>query len=341
MKGRDEDLVAVVRCDNSTVTDNYLKIIGDSISSLGEHIEYVENIKDAYKFSPNTIVVVARIIDAIKLYMHGYKKLIMWFQGVEPEESFMSHNNSVRYGILSVLEKYILKHAIFLFFVSDEMKKHYEKKYSLEFDEKKFYCMPCLNTEIHKESFYGNEKYSNNYFAYIGSMAVWQRFEDTIDIYKSIEELGLNNTKLFVFTSEAKIAQELINSRNIRNYQIDYVKNDELPNALKKVKYGFIIRENTIVNRVATPTKISTYLSCGMIPIYSECLTDFDTIAKQMIYVNPDDHQMLERLKNSKFSNIDVTSIYKEYSSIFDTYYNSHLHRQKIEKLLMDIVSMN
>ena len=327
-------MVVVVKCNNGIVTDKYLELIGESLhGDKYGHVEYVSNYKDVLKYPKNTMVVVARIMDAVPLLIKGYKNVVMWFQGIEPEESYMSHRSKLRLHILNSLEKYVLKKSTFRFFVSKEMLLHYEGKYNFKLEQDKYYCMPCLNTGIHPNSFKAEKKYKNNYFAYVGSMAVWQKFEETVKIYKEIEELGMQNTKFFVFTGDKDKAIEILDKYDVKEYSIDFVSNDDLPKALESMKYGFIIREDTAVNRVATPTKISTYLSCGLIPIYSSCLKDFWSIAQNMKYVICCDKYMKKKLLDFDKNIINPNDIFAEYNKIFETYYSKTEHSEHIKQL--------
>ncbi|MFH4294131.1 hypothetical protein WAJ58_23570, partial [Acinetobacter baumannii] len=56
---------------------------------------------------------------------------------------------------------------------------------------------------------------------------------------------------------------------------IKYVSLENLDTELLKYKYGFLIRENHIVNNVATPTKMNSYLANGIIPIYLSFIDHF------------------------------------------------------------------
>ena len=334
-------MVVILKCSNGTVTDKYLEIIGAAIIELGEQVVYVNTHQQVLDYGKETVIVAARIVDAAKLYVRGYRKIIMWIQGVEPEESFMAHKSQIRFKILSLMEKQILQRALFVFFVSQEMKKHFETKYQMTFDDNHIYCMPCMNTQIHKDCFLTKNKYEKNYFAYIGSLAVWQKFEETVDVYKKIEDSGLPNTKLFVYTSEGDKAKKVLELKGIKNYYVGFVKNEELKNELKHLKYGFIIREDNAVNRVATPTKISTYLSCGMIPIYSRCLKDFDRIADNMVYVIPDDSNVIEKVNSERYKSISPETIYNEYNAVFESYYSIENHIKNMIPILTNILCIN
>ena len=326
----------VVKCDNGMVTDTYLEIIGDVFQSFGASVKYTNNIKTAYSEPKDKVIVVARTIHAFQLMRKGYRHIVLWCQGVEPEESYMSHKSKIRYWVLSLMEHYILTHAQFILFVSNEMRRHYEKKYSIKFDTSKYYCMPCMNTEIHIEAFQGTDKYKKNHFAYVGSLAPWQRFEDTVRVYKTIENAGIPNCMLRVFTAQKIDAERIVNENGVKNYSIEFVENEKLSEALVDVKYGFILREDTTVNRVATPTKISTYLSCGMIPVYSDCLKDFSECAKDMKYVVKCDSSLINKIQ--MFQNVDKCEILNEYSRIFKTYYSRSFHINKLKEKMKFLI---
>ena len=81
---------------------------------------------------------------------------------------------------------------------------------------------------------------------------------------------------------------------------------------------------------------MSTYLSCGIIPIYSDCIKDFlQLFSKKRFFVkvstnlkNLDGSQLLIR------ENIDNTDIYAEYQEVFETYYNTQRYIDDLSKIL-------
>ncbi|HCH8014075.1 TPA: hypothetical protein NJW72_003719, partial [Acinetobacter baumannii] len=109
---------------------------------------------------------------------------------------------------------------------------------------------------------------------YAGSLATWQCVDKTLELYSLIERV-LPNASLTLLTKEKELAETMINNYKIKNYSIKYVSLENLDTELLKYKYGFLIRENHIVNNVATPTKMNSYLANGIIPIYSSFIDDF------------------------------------------------------------------
>ena len=327
-------MALVVKCNNGIVTDEYLELIGSALQECGHAVNYTNNFRDALKLEKSEVVVVARTVEAFQLIIKGYKKVIVWFQGIEPEESYMSHHSKLRYHVLSGMERVILKKSWFKLFVSTEMVRHYQRKYKLLIPESSYYVMPCQNTELPPEAFESEDKYKKNIFVYTGSMAVWQKFEDTVKVYKEIENSGIKDCEFWVYTGEKEEARRLLEKNDIKNYKIDFVKNTELPRVLADAKYGFIIREDTPVNRVATPTKISTYLSCGLIPIYSACLAGFHDIATSMKYVICYEEGNISQIDNFCFMKINKNEVLNEYQKIFERYYDLTYHKNQLTRLI-------
>lgn len=70
-----------------------------------------------------------------------------------------------------------------------------------------------------------------------------------------------------------------------------------MTDTLRDVKFGFVLRDDIAVNNVATPTKLSSYLSAGVIPIYSSALKDFYEKTKFMhCFVLVDDMVVPDKL---------------------------------------------
>lgn len=319
---------------NTTVTSHNFDIMKEAAKRCGVEVIDDATLSICKKQGTKDDVYVATTVDDVPgLYLSGRRKIFYWVQGILPEESMMRHNSRLRSLILSFQEYIALKMSYCPAFVSEAMKQHFVRKYNISF--KRYYVFPCFNTDINKDAFLAEGKYVNNYFVYAGGLAVWQCFEQTLAIYKEFEDLGLPNTKLIVLTGDKRTAEAKINSRGIINYEVGFVKKEELPNILSSAKFGFVIRENTAVNRVSTPTKIGTYLSCGLIPIYGSCIESFGALAKEMTYVVSWDDDAPSRNKVELFMKqpIDAKAVFKEFNSVFEKNFNTESHTNNIKNI--------
>lgn len=330
----------VITSPNITVTKLNFDIIIEAGRLSGLSVVVCKSYKEAKQIGTrDDIYALSGNEKILLLLLNGRKNVINWVQGIIPEESFMRHQSRIRYKILSIEEKLALKYSRACLFVSEPMKEHFENKYSLRFNGKSYF-FPCFNTNIDNSSFDSNTKYKNNYFVYAGGLAVWQCFDKTLDIYKVIEDWGLPNTKLIVLTKDKERAQQLISERNIKNYMIDYTTPENLPNILKEAKFGFVIRENSSVNRVATPTKLSTYLSCGLIPIYGKSVETFHRLSISMTYrVEWDDTlAAYNRVRDFMIEEIDPKLIKKEYLRFFEENYSRERHISSISMIINEML---
>lgn len=323
----ENNLIDIIITKNKIVTELNYSIIKKAIERSGNIARFIEKVEDV---NNKNCVVCGTILDAIKLKIAGVRKIVIWIQGIIPEESLMRNNSRIRYTILNIMEYYAIKISENIIVVSLEMKKYYEKKYKLKI-ENKVYLMPCFNTKM--QNYKENNRYKENNFVYAGNMQKWQCFDEIARIYKNIETKE-NVGKLYIFTFDKEKAKEIIFKYKIKNYLIDTLDKDKLNLALQNIKYGFIIRNNIAVNNVSTPTKISTYLANGVIPIYSECIKDFNQIAKKYdIGIAIKNTSNGEEIARNLTRKIDDKKLREKISSIFEEYYNEDIYIAQISKL--------
>jgi len=323
-------ILAMPNEGNMAVTEYYINIIRQAGLKAGFE---VSNFKKGDKISKHDVIFVVTVKDALYFWIRGYKNIIIWIQGIQPEESLLKNNSKFRYMVLSLIEKFILKKSLFIFLVSNSMKEHFLNKYNLDLS-KRSYIMPCYNSELDLNSFDHEDKYKNNIFAYVGSLAVWQCFDETLELYKKVEE-KVSDSFLRVYTSSINEATQKINKVGIKRFSIKYVDSSKLLDELRSVKFGFIIRADNIVNKVATPTKISTYLSAGIIPIYSKTLSSFHDITENVRYKIPmsNDDTDLSKILQFCEKEINSTKLRNEYKQIFFNYYNTKHYIDEISQI--------
>ena len=176
------------------------------------------------------------------------------------------------------------------------------------------------------------DKYKNNVFVYAGGTAKWQGLDAIVEAYSKIEK-SIKNAKFLFLTNDFKVAQELAEKYEIKNYEIDYVKKEDLPSKLSLCKFGFVLRDDTLINNVSTPTKLSTYLSCGVIPIFSSSILDFKKMMENKKYkIVYNSTHFLDDIKNMEV--VDINEIINEYNDIFSSYYSNDYYVEKISKMI-------
>lgn len=320
---------------NAAVTDYYINIVEESLQRIGVEVIAIYDIYSVKNVSLKNFFFVSDIISFLKLWVKGYRNIILWIQGIVPEESFVYHESTFRYYVLCILERFALKRADMLLLVSKAMKNHFENKYGMKV--KNYFIMPCFNEELEVDLF-NNHDYTSNEFVYVGGLSKWQCIDETLDLYKYIEN-KYENTSLKILTSDKQLAEKLVTDKKIKNYVIDSVPKDNVKNELKKSKFGFCLREDCPINNVATPTKLSSYICSGVMPIYTSSIYDFFQQAKNNKYCLQADSEFFEKnLEKILNTSIDGRDIYCLYKKDFGEYYSRERYIDRLENILKNIL---
>lgn len=329
----------IIKSTDHPVVTTYMEIIKKAIELSCGMVDVVEekNNKKNLKSKKDILIVDSPIV-ALRYRLKGFKNFVIWYQGVLPEESFLSNHSRVRSFILSKIEKHFLKHSKMLFLVSNEMLIHYERKYKIDISRKSI-VMPCFNeTEINT---FDDEKYNEDTFVYIGGLQVWQCFEQTVEVYSKLEKLSDYKTKFYVYTSQIELANKILEQYNVQNYKVAYVDKEKLSKNIKGIKYGFVLREDNVINNVATPTKFSNYIANGIIPIYSNSLKSFaeyDKRNKLGILCNLDDiNAGIKNIFSHMNSDITAEEIRSKCQKVFTDYYNFENYIKIISDKIKDM----
>lgn len=252
--------------EKNPVLDFYVSKIEDEIIKIGKKTERITS-KDIEKFKNINLLAIITV-DA-KAFWHisnifKNTKHAIWFQGIMPEEVYLSRKNPFYWLYWSFLEFYAYLKSTAVLVVSDDMKMHYINKYG---SKKNIFIAPCIN-----RTFNASKIKSRNYrelkFVYAGSMNKWQEVDRVLELFNEINKT--RKATLTIYTLEKEKASNLVQLN--RNIQIKSVNDSELDIELQNYTYGFVLRRPSAINKVSTPTKISTYLASGVIPVMTDSI---------------------------------------------------------------------
>lgn len=131
------------------------------------------------------------------------------------------------------------------------------------------YIISCYNKALNKNLIIENfSKYYKLNFVYAGSLYKWQCIEKTLEVFREVEKID-SSAHLTLLTKNTTEAKHMVELFGIKNFDVKYISLHDLDSELIKYKYGFLLRADNILNRVAKPTKMNSYLAVGIIPIYS------------------------------------------------------------------------
>ncbi|MDO7172157.1 hypothetical protein [Mariniflexile sp. AS56] len=321
-------------------TEYYVNLIRKAF--VEENIEVIQFAENNFEITSSDYIFTIRVRDFIDIYRKNRKaKIIMWFQGVGPEEYLMLNNYSIKayiiYNLYNIVEKITIRKSFYNLFVSERMQKYLKEKHS--YNKKNYTIIPCYNKNLLKEYFDLSLKPKST-FVYAGSLYSWQCFEKTISLYKEIE-LKNKNAFLTILTKEVEVAEAQIKELGIKNYDVFYVELKDLEQELSKHKYGFILREDHIINNVATPTKMNTYLSVGLMPIYTNVIDSFSENLNLGDYeIKTSANEDLIEISNKIIEHddliIDYNDFYDNCKNNFAGYYDDDFNINKVKKEFID-----
>lgn len=322
---------------NQAVTTHYVDIIAQGIKKAGFSVQATDSISRNRSNKSRGIVVISPF-DVVKARLSGYRYVLFWSQGLAAEESYMRNGSRSRLELLKVVSKCALKHADLTFLVSDAMQEYYQMEYGVTLG--KTFVMPCFNEEV------GNTlpliQRSGNVFLYAGGLAPWQCFEETVDLYRAVEE-QVEDASLLVLVKDRKRAERILKAAGVVHYEIDYVSQEQLQSRIQEVSYGFCLREDNPVNNVATPTKLSTYVANDIVPICSKALVDFCRVSERsraVIQVSsvPISNEDRDRIVAYCESPLSREEIRNDFLACFGRYYSNATYVDEIAGQVKELV---
>lgn len=161
-------------------------------------------------------------------------------------------------------------------YISNELKKYYHERYNIEMINET--VIPCFTSfEKNLEGINVSETLN---ILYVGGQQFYQRIND---IPKLISKIKNNNINVILCLNGNK-NYELENSFKKLNIKSEFYYNlnkEQLDSIYSKSDVGILIRDNTNLNKVASPVKLSEYLSKGLYLLIIGEVGDFYRFVKK------------------------------------------------------------
>ncbi|MBL7924543.1 MAG: hypothetical protein JNL88_10130 [Bacteroidia bacterium] len=115
--------------------------------------------------------------------------------------------------------------------------------------------------------------------AYAGSTAGWQSFST---LHRYLEPFLKNDQRhKIIFLSKKEENIEKLSREFPGQILQQWVNHADVPGVLSACDMGILLREDSITNRVASPTKFAEYLSAGLPVIISEKIGDYSDFVRK------------------------------------------------------------
>lgn len=206
-------------------------------------------------------------------------KTVIDFHGIVPEELLMM-GDSTQSIYFDRMESYVINKADHYIFVSQAMADHFKNKYKSCF--KANYTILPIVPELLASLPRKFLSPANTIIVYAGGLQKWQMIGEMVSAIK--DSNGRYHFKLF--TSQTEKLEAIINQQKISLDQIEIGSktHSELYKIYPECHFGFMLREDNLINRVASPTKLIEYMAFGIIPIIiNKNIGDFYTMGYQFV----------------------------------------------------------
>lgn len=188
---------------------------------------------------------------------------------------------------ISDLERDAILLSDFRCAVSEKLVTYWHQKYN--YVSKNHCVIPC--TINSNESHYPSENeiksvrkelgFANDdvVIVYSGSAADWQSLQMVDDFL--LLQMRSNTGIKFILLSNSPLEQLKMYKEFPNRIIQKWVKAHEVKKYLYASDYGMLIRENSVTNEVASPTKFAEYLHAGLKVLISENIGDFSAFTKK------------------------------------------------------------
>jgi len=98
--------------------------------------------------------------------------------------------------------------------------------------------------------------------------------------YKKVST-EITNTSLTIITLDKEQANKSLTSKNITDVEVKSMSQEEVIKDLQNYDFGFLLRDDILLNNVASPIKFVEYISQGVMPIVSKGIGDYSALVEQ------------------------------------------------------------
>ena len=228
---------------------------------------------------------------AIRLKTMLNLKVIYDMHGVGIEELIYKKDlkeNSVLHNQFNQMEDNIVKKADAIFCVSEKMKAYVVSKYNA--DGLKIVVTPTnVDTDVFSYSEEKRQQAIQKLFLrdkfvvlFMGHINKWQVNGSFAILFRTLKE-RIENVHFLILSDGRKVFVDIFKKLGIseRDYSIYSAKHEEVPNYALAGDIGVLLRDNSIVNKVAAPAKFGEYLALGIPVIVTRGIGDTEEFVKK------------------------------------------------------------
>jgi glycosyltransferase involved in cell wall biosynthesis len=234
-------------------------------------------------------------LKSLPVYFLGVP-VITDLHGVVPEE-LRDEGRPIVSGWMSLIERLVIWRSKALVFVTDTMRRHFLKKYR-GMHSKGSYVIPILPEQPMLEKQSRNPRL----VIYAGGTQPWQNVEKMGEVAAQTQ----GQFHYIFLTGRIGEFTRKLHAEGLTDIQVDSVPKSRVFDYYQRASFGLILREDSLVNRVACPTKMVEYLWAGVIPIVEmPHVGDFEAVGyryilrKDFVNLSIPDRSELEAMRST------------------------------------------
>lgn len=267
-------------------------------------------------------------------HLKGFK--VIDFHGALPEETLFSSNNNVLSLEQELIEEESLKNCDAIIMQSEAMLHHLESKYNTSISKKTivYHCGVDVDLFDYSKVNINNERIKLGYnnedivFIYVGGLHKWQRVKESLDIFNTINRRDTRCKMLLLVQGDTADIVNHCTKNAIKDVTIlQNITFKEVYKYISLSNFAWLLRDDIILNQVASPTKLGEYLACGQVIITT-------SVAKKWAWIKDlNQHLLIVDINDLEIS----SSIIIQY--IEDEVIGRHETRQLIRNVAIENLS--
>jgi glycosyltransferase involved in cell wall biosynthesis len=204
-------------------------------------------------------------------------------------------------------ERFMLSESSWLIFVSEAMRAYYESHFGMTFPRSSI--IPCAtesnftpNAERRTELRREHDLENRLVICYVGACESYQLPDQMCLWFRSLQtEFPQAYFLVFSHHREAFLSHFAKNGFTPGQARVMSVRHDEIFDLLQMADLGLLLRDQSVVNRVASPTKFAEYCLCGVPVLAADGIGDVSTLVERHqlgLIVDPETPQVNESVRH-------------------------------------------
>jgi hypothetical protein len=222
-----------------------------------------------------TVVYVHSVFNAIKVWPTylSPKVIVTDMHGIVPEE-LRHHGHPWQAWLYGLCERLAVRRSQRLVCVTQTMRKHFENKYRKALPGA---CIIPILPELQDDG--PEQDREPGRVVYAGGVQRWQNVDLMLAAAADRPEFSYD-----FLSDQPQVFEDGARRAGLRHYQCGTVPARDVPAHYRLAEYGFLLRDDIPLNRVACPTKLVEYMHWGVVPIVlSEQVGDFGNMGMQCV----------------------------------------------------------